>query len=143
MPDPAAEDGAIDIHQDATVITKVRNKYHSIFALYKLSVFLKCTANYLRQSPSILGNMEPIPMTEKHSALEPTFADAMRAIAVATNLSEQIRRHWRSSLAGIAKAFDQPAELIPARYSAVRARMAALHHVPLGWVAKRRRKSSR
>src|SRR6202011_1415604 len=31
---------------------------------------------------------------------------------------------------------DQPAERIPARYSAVRARMAALHHVPLGWVAK-------
>jgi hypothetical protein len=39
-------------------------------------------------------------------------------------------------LAGIAKAFDQPIELIPARYSAVRARMAALHHMPLDWVAK-------
>jgi hypothetical protein len=51
-------------------------------------------------------------------------------------LSEQARRHWRSSLAGIAKAFDQPPELIPARYSAVRARMAALHHLPLGWTAK-------
>jgi Phage integrase family len=80
--------------------------------------------------------MEPIPMTEKHSALEPTVADAIRAITVATNLPEQIRRHWRSSLAGIAKAFDQPPELIPARYSAVRARMAALHHVPLDWTAK-------
>ena len=39
-------------------------------------------------------------------------------------------------LAGIAKAFDQSIELTPARYSAIRARMAALHHVPLGWVAK-------
>src|SRR5258708_37424921 len=39
-------------------------------------------------------------------------------------------------ITGIAKAFDQSVELIPARYSAIRARMAALHHVPLDWVAK-------
>jgi integrase len=75
-------------------------------------------------------------MNEKLITLEPTFADAMTAIANATELAEETRRHWRSSLTGIAKAFDQPPELIPARYSAIRARMAALHHVPLGWVAK-------
>ena len=75
-------------------------------------------------------------MTENHTPLEPTFVDAIMAITAATDLSEQIRRHWRSSLTGIAKAFDQPPELIPARYSAVRARMAALHHLPLGWTAK-------
>jgi Phage integrase family len=80
--------------------------------------------------------MEPIPMTENHPALESSFADAILAISAAGDLSEQVRRHWRSSLAGIAKAFDQPPELIPARYSAVRARMAALHHLPLGWTAK-------
>jgi integrase len=75
-------------------------------------------------------------MTEKHVALEPTFADAIVAISAATDLSEETRRHWRSSLTGIAKAFDQPLEVIPARYSAIRSRMAALHHVPLDWVAK-------
>jgi hypothetical protein len=75
-------------------------------------------------------------MTETLTALEPTFADAIVAIAAATDLSEETRRHWRSSLLGIAKAFDQPPELIPARYSAVRARMAALHHAPLNWVPK-------
>jgi integrase len=75
-------------------------------------------------------------MTEKHTALEPTFADAIIAITAATDLSAQTRRHWCSSLAGIAKAFEQPIELIPARYSAIRARMAVLHHVPLDWVAK-------
>src|SRR5258707_13110889 len=58
------------------------------------------------------------------------------ATSAAPGLSEEARRHWRSSLAGIARAFDQPLELIPARYSAIRARMAALHHVPLDWVAK-------
>jgi hypothetical protein len=75
-------------------------------------------------------------MTEKYRSLEPTFADAIMAITAATDLSAQTRRHWCSSLAGIAKAFDQPIELIPARYSAIRARMAALHHVPLDWVPK-------
>jgi Phage integrase family len=75
-------------------------------------------------------------MTEMHITLEPTFADAIKAITAATELSEQIRRHWCSSLAGITRAFDQPPEVIPARYSAVRARMAALHHVALGWVPK-------
>jgi integrase len=75
-------------------------------------------------------------MTEERASLEPTFADAIMVIAAATDLPKQIRRHWCSSLAGIATAFDQPPELIPARYSAIRARMAALHHVPLDWVAK-------
>src|SRR6516165_3268210 len=75
-------------------------------------------------------------MTEKLSALEPTVADAIVAITAATDLSVETRRHWCSSLLGIARAFDQPPELIPARYSAVRARMAALHHAPLGWVPK-------
>jgi Phage integrase family len=75
-------------------------------------------------------------MREKDTTLEPTFADVIAGIAVATDLSEQTRRHLRSSLTGIAKALEQPTELIPARYSAVRARMAALHHIPLGWTAK-------
>jgi hypothetical protein len=75
-------------------------------------------------------------MAQKHSVLEPSFAHAIMAISAAADLPEETRRHWRSSLTGIAKAFDQPPELIPARYSAVRARMAGLHHVPLDWVAK-------
>src|SRR5437868_4289628 len=75
-------------------------------------------------------------MSPKHTPLEPTFADAIQAITAATDLAKQIKRHWCSSLVGIARAVDQPIEVIPARYSAIRARMAALHHVPLGWVAK-------
>ena len=75
-------------------------------------------------------------MSQNDTALEPSFADAITAVCGATDLPEQTRRHWCSSLTGIARAFDQPLELVPARYSAVRARMAALHHVPLGWTAK-------
>lgn len=75
-------------------------------------------------------------MTEAFTALEPPFADVIVAITAATDLSEETHRHRRSSLLGIAKAFDQPPELIPERYSAVRARMAALHHAPLNWVPK-------
>jgi len=75
-------------------------------------------------------------MAETFTSLEPTFADAIMTISAATDLIEEKRRHWRSSLTGIAKAFDQPAAVIPARFSAVRARMAGLHHVPLGWTPK-------
>jgi hypothetical protein len=75
-------------------------------------------------------------MNVEHTSLGLTFADAIMAITTATDPPEQTRRHWRSSLTGIAKAFDQPIELIPARYSAIRARMATLHHVPLDWTAK-------
>jgi integrase len=75
-------------------------------------------------------------MTKENPTLEPSFADAIMAIRTATDPSAQTQRHWCSSLAGIARAFDQPMELIPARFSAVRARMAALHHVPLGWRSK-------
>src|SRR6266567_1605334 len=75
-------------------------------------------------------------MNKDIPTLEPTFADTIAAIGAAPDLSVQTRRHWCSSLIGIAKAFDQPIELIPARYSAIRARMAALHHVSLGWVPK-------
>jgi hypothetical protein len=75
-------------------------------------------------------------MAENQTSLEPTFADAIAAISATADLSEEKRRHWRSSLAGISKAFDQPLAVIPARYSAVRARMAALHHVRLDWTPK-------
>src|ERR1700722_6458226 len=75
-------------------------------------------------------------MTQNLTNLEPTFADTITAIATATDLSEEKRRHWRSSLTRIANAFDQPLELIPARYSANRGRMAGLHHVPLDWTPK-------
>src|SRR3977135_1458603 len=60
-------------------------------------------------------------MTEPPLALEPTFADAIKTITAATDLPEPTRRHWCSSLVGIARAFDQPPEVLPARFSAVRA----------------------
>jgi hypothetical protein len=75
-------------------------------------------------------------MTQNHRTLEPTFADALDVISAATDLSAEKRRHWRSSLNGIAKALDAPVEVIPGRYSAIRARMAALHPVPLAWTTK-------
>jgi hypothetical protein len=65
-----------------------------------------------------------------------SFADAIEIIAAAIELPEQTRRHWTTSLRMIAKALDKPLEVIPARYSAVRADMAQLHEVPVGWTAK-------
>jgi hypothetical protein len=68
--------------------------------------------------------------------IESSFADAIAIIAAADELSEQTRRHWTSSLRQIAKALDKPLEVIPARYSAVRADLGQLHHAPVGLIAK-------
>lgn len=72
----------------------------------------------------------------ENANLELAFAELLEALAASGGLSDEQRSNWRSSISWIARAFDQPAILIPARYSAVRARMAALHHVPLNCAAK-------
>src|SRR5262245_47416352 len=77
-----------------------------------------------------------IPMTHTGGLIEPSFADAIMIITAAKELPEQKRRHWTTSLRQIARLFDKPLELIPARYSAVRADLAQLHHVPAGLTAK-------
>jgi hypothetical protein len=73
---------------------------------------------------------------EKPRLIEPSFADAITMIGGAEQLPEQTRRHWSTSLRQVAKALDKPLEVIPARYSAVRAELGLLHHVPAGLTAK-------
>src|ERR1700704_4616637 len=68
--------------------------------------------------------------------IETSFAGAITVIAGATELPENTRRHWTTSLRMIAKALDKPLEVIPARLSAVRAGVAQLHEVPIGWTPK-------
>jgi hypothetical protein len=75
-------------------------------------------------------------MSAQATEIEPTFADAITTIFSTSQLPFQTRRQWCSALRGIARCFDQPIETIPARYSAVRTRMAALHHVPVDWATK-------
>ena len=75
-------------------------------------------------------------MTEDPVLIETSFADAVAIIAAAQELPEQKRRHWTTSLRQIAKAFDKPPEVIPARYSAVRADLIQLHEVPAGLTSK-------
>ena len=76
-------------------------------------------------------------MTENPILIETSFADAIAIIAAASEeLPEQTRKHWPSSMRQIAKALDKPMEVIPARYSAIRADLLALHHVPAGLTAK-------
>ena len=52
-------------------------------------------------------------MTKDIYALEPSFADAITAITASPDLSLQARRHWCSSLTGIAKAFVRTPRLPP------------------------------
>ena len=67
---------------------------------------------------------------------ETSFADAIKTINESKELGQQCR-HWATSLRQIAKALDKPIEVIPARYSAVRADLAQLHQVPAGLSARR------
>jgi hypothetical protein len=75
-------------------------------------------------------------MTETPVLIETSFADAVAIIAAAPELPEQIRRHWTTSIRQLAKAVNKPMEVIPARYSAVRADLAQLHEVPAGLTIK-------
>ena len=90
----------------------------------------------MHQSPSILGIVVTIPMTQTPVLIEPSLSDAIAIIAASAELPEQTRRHWATSLRQIAKAFDKPLQLIPARYSAIRGGLVRLHHSPLGVTAK-------
>ena len=64
--------------------------------------------------------------------LEPSFADAIAAIAQAPTLSPMQQRHWTCSLRQIANALDRPPESIPGRWTAVRRPMSRLHHAMTG-----------
>ena len=75
-------------------------------------------------------------MRENVVLIEQSFADAIAMIAAAEELPEDKRRHWATSLRQVAKALDRPLEVIPARYSAVRADLINLHEVPAGLTAK-------
>ena len=68
--------------------------------------------------------------------LEPSFADLLAAIAQASDLSEQHRRHWACSLQQIAKWLDRPAAVIAARWTAIQLSVGQLHHARVGVTAK-------
>ena len=70
------------------------------------------------------------------TVLSEPFVDLIDEIEQATNLSEERRRHWVCSLRQIAKSLDRPAEVIPARWSAIRIAVGQLHHARVGVTAK-------
>jgi hypothetical protein len=54
-------------------------------------------------------------MSQTPVLIEPSFVDAIAIIAASDELLKQTRRHWTTSLRQIAKAFDKPLLVIPAR----------------------------
>jgi hypothetical protein len=75
-------------------------------------------------------------MNEIAVLIEKSFVDAIAIIGASTELPKQTRQHWMTSLRKIAKAMDKPLEVIPARYSAVRADLLNLHYVLAGMTVK-------
>jgi integrase len=76
---------------------------------------------------------DPTPPT---TLLEPSFADAIRAIEDASDLPNHLRQHWPCSLRRIADGLDRPLELIPARWSAIRQPVEKLHHARMDMTFK-------
>jgi hypothetical protein len=70
-------------------------------------------------------------MTET-TLLEPSFADAARAIENAPNLPVRTKSQWLCSLRQIAKAMDKPMDIIPARWTSARFAIGRLHHARVG-----------
>src|SRR5262245_50140049 len=114
----------------------IRNECDCICAQYILDDFPNYFTVYLGQSPSIERPSVSFPSAVDSPLFEPSFAGAIALIESASELSLQTRRHWTSSLRRVGQALGKPLEVIPARYSAVRADLANLHHVPTGLTLK-------
>jgi len=73
---------------------------------------------------------------DKPTLIEPSFADAIRAIEAATDLPPQKRAQWVSALRQIAKALDKPIETLPGRWTAMQLSLKRLHPAIVGANAK-------
>src|SRR3954471_8043196 len=103
---------------------------------YTVDHFPICSSIHRGGLPSIGIPKEMILMTAPSALLEPSFSMAMTAIDEATDLSASVKRHWVCSLRQIARWIDRPAELTPARWTAIRMPVGHLHHAHLGVTAK-------
>jgi hypothetical protein len=102
---------------------------------YTLDHFPICTNIHEEDPWSPESHMKMIPMTET-ALIEPSFAEAMRAIETADELPARTRAHWCCSLRQISRAMDKPPELIPARWSAINSPVGRLHHARVGSTPK-------
>ena len=68
--------------------------------------------------------------------VEASFLDVIAAIERDAELPDQTPQHWVCSLRQIAKGLDRPAEVIPARWMAVRLSIVQLHHARIKVAAK-------
>jgi integrase len=74
---------------------------------------------------------------QSHAALnEPSLADAIVHIEQSEALRPEKRSHWACSIRFVARALDRPSSLVPARWTAVRPRLAETHPSQLGVTAK-------
>lgn len=68
--------------------------------------------------------------------LEPSIADAIKAIEGATDLPASKRVHWACSLRQICVYLDKPPQTVPARRKAICIEVQSLHHARVGATPK-------
>jgi integrase len=104
----------------------IGNEYSCIDSLYTVDCFPIYTQIHKGQSQSNRSTEGSFPMNEI-TLIEPSIADAMKAIETAETLPAPRRMHWLCSLRQIAKALNKPPETIPARWSAIKNAVHGLH----------------
>jgi integrase len=67
---------------------------------------------------------------------EPTLADAIAAIGADMTLPELKRRHWLTSLRGIAEAIGRASESLPCRLTSLRHHVGRINAAAVGWTPK-------
>lgn len=67
---------------------------------------------------------------------EPSLADAMAAIAADATIPVSKRRHWLTSMRGIARAIGRPPQSLPCRMTALRHHLNRLNAAALNWEQK-------
>lgn len=110
--------------------------YTSTDSHYTIDVFPNDTNIHWRTAASTSVATMVIPMTNQGELLEPSFAQAVASIEAADDLSREHKRHWICSLRQIGKWLDRPLEMIPARWTSIRAAVGQLHHARVGVTAK-------
>ena len=77
-----------------------------------------------------------VPVDAETALHEPSFEDAVAAIAGDPNLAQDTKNHWCCSLRRTAAFLDRPMALLPARWTAVRMPASRLKAARLGVTAK-------
>ena len=113
----------------------IRNNDSNICTLYTVDCFPNYIDIHERESRGSVSAKDAVLISEI-TLLEPSIADAIKAIEAATDLPAGKRVHWACSLRQTCVYLNKPPETVPARWKAICIAVHALHHARVGATPK-------